>query len=101
METRSTSLISQNRVIVWIALATSLALLVPLLAMQVTGEVAWTLLDFVAAGSLLFGTGLMFVLAARTTRNIQHKVVIGVVFAAALMYVWAELAVGVFTNLGS
>jgi hypothetical protein len=27
--------------------------------------------------------------------------VIGVVFAAAFFYVWAELAVGIFTNLGS
>jgi hypothetical protein len=99
MKTKNTDIIMQNKVIIWIALATGLILLVPLLAMQFTEEMAWTLSDFVIAGALLFGTGLMFVLAARKTR--KYRVVIGIVLAAALFYVWAELAVGIFTNLGS
>jgi hypothetical protein len=99
MKTKNSDIIMQNKVIIWIALATGLILLAPLLAMQFTEEVAWTLSDFVIAGVLLFGTGLMFVLAARKTR--KYRAVIGIVLAAALFYVWAELAVGIFTNWGS
>jgi hypothetical protein len=35
------------------------------------------------------------------TFMINFRVAVAVVFVAALAYVWAELAVGVFTNLGS
>jgi hypothetical protein len=48
-----------------VALATALILLVPLLAMQFTDEVAWGVFDFVVAGTLLGGTGLIHQLAAR------------------------------------
>jgi hypothetical protein len=99
METKNADIIMQNKVIIWIALATGLILLVPLLAMQFTDEVAWTLSDFVIAGVLLFGTGLMFVLAARKMR--KYRAVIGIALAAALIYVWLELAVGIFTTWGS
>jgi hypothetical protein len=82
-----------------LALVTGLVLLVPLLAMQVTDAVAWGLFDFVLAGVLLFGTGLLFVLAAK--KMPRHRAIIGLALAAALVFVWAELAVGVFTNWGS
>ena len=99
METNNTDILAQNKVIFWIAFATGLVLLVPLLAMQFSNEVAWTLSDFVSAGALVFGTGLMFVLAARKLR--KYRAVLGVTLAAALIYVWAELAVGIFTTWGS
>src|SRR5688572_19019351 len=99
MKTKSNDIIMQNKVFIWIALATGLILLIPLIAMQFTGEVAWTLSDFVIAGALLFGTGLMFVLAARKTR--KHRVAIGIVLAAALLLIRIELAVGIFTTWGS
>jgi hypothetical protein len=99
MKTNNSDIIMQNKVFIWIALATGLILLIPLIAMLFTGEMGWGLFDFVLAGVLLFGTGSTFVLAARQTR--KYRAVIGVVLAAALLYVWAELAVGVFTTLGS
>ncbi len=99
VKTNNSDIIMQNKVFVWITLATSFILLIPFIAMQFTGEVVWTLSDFVIAGALLFGTGLIFVLAARKTR--KYRVVIGLVLAAMLLYVWAELAVGIFTNWGS
>jgi hypothetical protein len=99
MTTRSTDILMQNRVIIWIAIATGFILLLPLVAMQFTDEVVWTLSDFAIAGVLLFGTGLTFVLAARKTR--KYRVVIGIVLAAALLWLWVELAVGLFTNWGS
>lgn len=92
--------LSHSRVFLRIALATALILLVPLLAMRFTTEVNWGVGDFIAMGLLLFGTGSAFVLVARRTPR-GHRAVIGVMFAAALLWIWAELAVGVFTSWGS
>lgn len=77
-----------------IALATAFLLLIPLVAMQLTQEVAWTLADFVVAGVLLFGTGLTYVLVARQGGNPTYRVAVGVAVAAGLLLVWANLAVG-------
>ena len=99
MESNKTDIIAHNKVLVWIAFATGLILLVPLLAMQFTDEVAWTLLDFVTAGTLVFGAGLVFVLTARTMP--KYRALTGIAIAVAVIYVWAELAVGIFTTLGS
>jgi hypothetical protein len=100
MNTNSNDILMQNKVFLWIVLATGLVLLIPLLAMQFTGEVNWTLLDFATMGALLFGMGSMFVLAARKVDK-KHRVAVGIAFAAALLYLWAELAVGIFTTWGS
>src|SRR5689334_13539241 len=56
MKTKSNDILMQNKVFLWIALATGLILLVPLIAMQLSDEVVWSLLDFATAGALLFGT---------------------------------------------
>lgn len=99
MKTKNADIIMQNKVFVWIALATGLILLIPLIAMQFSSEASWTLLDFVTAGVLLFGAGTMFVLAARVVP--KHRVAIGIVIVLAVIYIWAELAVGIFTTWGS
>ena len=113
MTTRDRDILAQNRLFIWIALATALILLMPFLAMQFDWQppdpgssestdqgVNWTIGDFVAAGILLFGAGSLFVLAARRVPP-RYRVPVGVAVAAVLFYVWAELAVGVFTNIGS
>lgn len=100
METKNTDIIMQNKVFLWIALATGLILLMPLTAMQFTNQVNWTLFDFILMGTLLFGAGSLFVLAARRIDK-KYWVPIGIAFAIALLWLWAELAVGVFTNWGS
>ena len=101
MKTQEKDIFEKNRIFAWIALAVGLILLAPLAAMQFTDEVVWTLLDFMSAGALLFGTGSLFVLAARKTRSRRARLAIGFVLAAGLLYLWAELAVGIFTNWGS
>lgn len=100
MKQEPDSLIFQNRVFVRIALATAAILLIPLIAMQFTTEVNWQPTDFIVMGALIFGMASLFVLAARRVPR-KHRLLIGGLFVAAFLYVWAELAVGVFTNLGS
>ncbi|MEN9327691.1 MAG: hypothetical protein RI947_499 [Candidatus Parcubacteria bacterium] len=101
MKTKHNDLIMQNKVFIWIAMATGFILLIPLIAMQFTSEVVWDQTDFIIIGILVFGMGSLFVLTARKVRNTMHRVVLGIAFAVALIYIWAELAVGIFTNLGS
>jgi len=100
----------QNKIFFWIALTTAFLLLLPFLAMKfdwrfpdpgnsVSDKVVWTQSDFIIMGILLFGSGSLYVLVAR--RVSKHRLIIGIALALAFMWLWAELAVGVFTNWGS
>lgn len=90
----------QNKIFGWMAVVTGIILSIPLIAMQFTSEVNWTLSDFVIMGALLFGTGFLYVQVARVIPR-KYRVLIGIAFALVFLYIWAELAVGIFTNLGS
>ena len=77
-------------------------LFIPLIAMQFTNEVDWTIFDFFVAGILLFGTGLIFNLVVKKIKNIKYRIVISVALLIILLLIWAELAVGIFgTKSGS
>jgi hypothetical protein len=69
--------------------------------MQFSKDVNWSLIDFVVAGILLFGTGLLLNLVMLKTRSNTYRLVLGTVIVIVFLYIWAELAVGVFTNWGS
>jgi len=92
--------LSRNSIFAWIALATAAVLLIPLLAMQFTTAVHWDTADFVVMGALLFGMASLFVLAVRKAGG-RHRLLIGAIFIGAFLYIWAELAVGIFTDIGS
>jgi len=86
----------KNKRLIAILTAVVILLLIPFVAMQFTDEVNWTLLDFVAAGVLLLGTGLLCELVMRKVKSIKHRMLIcGAVFFA-LSLIWVELAVGLF-----
>lgn len=86
-----------------VTLATGMILLVPLIAMQLTGEVAWTGFDFGVAAVLLAGAGLTCLRAARSVARLPRWLQVATVGAVALVFaaVWVELAVGVFFHFGS
>ena len=77
-----------------VLLGTAAILLVPLVAMQFTGEVDWTRSDFVIAAVLLAGTGMLFELAAAKLRSRRARVIALGVIGLGFVFVWAELAVG-------
>ena len=85
-----------NRNIVYIALGTALILLIPLIAMQFTNDVNWTLFDFVFAGTMVFGTGCLFELARRKAAgNVPYKLGVAIALAAVFLLIWINGAVGI------
>jgi len=85
--------------IIRIALGTVGILLIPFVAMQFSSEVNWTLSDFVIMGAILFVTGLMLDLAMRKMGN--YRVPAAITIVVLFLWLWVELAVGLFTNWGS
>lgn len=71
-------------------------LLIPFLAMQFTEEVNWTLFDFMAAGILLLGTGLICEFALRKIKETKYKILACIIVILLFLVVWIELAVGIF-----
>ncbi len=87
---------SRWRIAAWTAVP--LVLLVPLVTMQFTDEVAWDVTDFVIFGALLVGVGVAFELAARKSGNTAYKTGVGVALAAAFLLIWVNGAVGIIGN---
>lgn len=79
-----------------ILLSIFLLLLLPLVAMQFTDEVDWTLFDFVVMGSLLFITGLCCELTLRKVKTLRHRLILCGSILLVFLLIWAELAVGIF-----
>ena len=71
-------------------------LLIPLVAMNFTKEVNWKIFDFIVAGMLLCGSGLILELILRKIRTRTNRMLLIAGLFFALMLVWAELAVGIF-----
>lgn len=78
-----------------ILLITACLLLIPLIAMQFTGEVDWSLFDFLVAGTLLFGTGITYVLIASQVNGAVYRIAVGLAIGASLLLIWTNLAVGI------
>lgn len=73
-----------------------LLLLLPLIAMQFTGEVAWTAFDFAVAAALLVGAGAAYEIAARHVVDPAKRAMTGAMILAVVVLVWAQGAVGIF-----
>lgn len=86
----------KNKRLLLILSGAALLLLVPLVAMRFTDEVDWSSSDFVIAGILLFGTGLLCELVMRKVPKVRARVAICALLLAVFLLTWAELAVGVF-----
>lgn len=72
-----------------------LLLAIPLIAMQFSGEVHWTAMDFTMAAFLLVATGIgcEFVLTRVKTR--KHRLLLCSLILAVLFVIWVQLAVGI------
>lgn len=94
-------MIVPNKRLSLILLTVAIILLIPVIAMQFTDEVNWTLLDFVVAAVLLFSTGLMCELTLRKIKKTKYRIAICLALLLSFILIWAELAVGIFGTVFS
>lgn len=69
--------------------------LLPLVAMQFTDEVDWDETDFIFAGIMIFGTGIVLEIVTRMTRNNAYRGAVAVALASGFILTWGNAAVGV------
>ncbi|MEE4196890.1 MAG: hypothetical protein V2I54_04545 [Bacteroidales bacterium] len=86
----------KNKRLTFILLGIALILFIPWVAMQFTTEVNWSLSDFIIAGVLLLGTGILCEIAIRKIKNIHLQLAVCGIILLFFLLVWAELAVGIF-----
>lgn len=86
---------ANKRLVAMIALV-GILLLIPFIAMQFTSEVNWSGFDFLVAGVLLLGTGLLVEGVLRTVKTKSKRLVLVSVILLILALIWIELAVGLF-----
>lgn len=101
LKQRSAGFVDRPEIFLWLAAAVGALLLIPLVATALSDDMKWDAFDFVIAGALLFLSGTLLVLAMRTFRTTTSRLIAGGVVLAFFAYVFVELAVGVFTDLGS
>lgn len=89
-------MITQSKRLIGIVLTVAHLMLIPLVAMQFTDEVYWTLADFVVAGILLLGTGLICEFVMRKVKNRAYRITVIAIVLAMLFLIWTELSVGIF-----
>ena len=83
--------------IIIIACILEIPLVLTLLGSGVDGDGwHWTLSDFVIIGVLLSITALIYEFAVRRITNNTYRVMGGLILFAALLLIWADLAVGIF-----
>lgn len=81
----------QNKRLIGIVVAVAVLLLIP-----VAARFRWSRFDFIIAGVLLLGTGLMCELVLRMVTKMEYRIAAVAALLVALFLIWAELAVGLF-----
>ena len=89
--------IKQNKRLFIILLIPSFLLLIPFIAMLFTDELNWTASDFIIAGFLLYGTGLVCEFILRKVKKLKYRIALCGIILVILILIWVELAVGVFS----
>ena len=84
-------MMTKNKRLIGIVLTVGILLLIPLIA-----KFPWSGEDFVIAGILLLGTGLLCEFVLRKVNSKGSEIALCVAILIGLFLVWAELAVGLF-----
>ena len=69
---------------------------IPLIAMQFTDQVNWSVMDFLIMGILLLAAGVIVEYVLRKVRNKDTRILLIICTLLVFLLVWAELAVGIF-----
>ncbi|WP_136666962.1 hypothetical protein [Flavobacterium sp. H122] len=77
---------------------TCFLLLIPLIGMQFTNEVNWSVFDFILMGALLLGLGFTSEFIFRKITHKTYKLGLIVLLVIVFLLIWVELAVGLFNS---
>lgn len=94
--TNTMEIINQNKRLVTILAIAIAILFIPLIAMNLSNDVNWTLFDFIVVGVLLVGTGLTLEFILRKIKTLKQRIIFGIILFVVLFLIWAELSVGIF-----
>ncbi len=83
-----------SRAVTIVAMVTLTLLSVPLIAMQFTNEVDWSVFDFFIMGILIFGTGVSYVVLTHFTSSLIYRLAVAGAIGTTFLMIWANLAVG-------
>lgn len=75
--------------------------IIPLVATLLSDEFNWSFTDFIFSWVMFSLAGLAYLFFTQKSTDSTKKLLIGMLVAIVFLYVWAEFAVGVFTNFGS
>jgi len=73
-----------------------LLLSIPLIAMQFTDNVIWSMADFIIAGIIIFGATQLILMLLKTAKHPKIKVILVTLSITILFLTWIELAIGIF-----
>lgn len=81
----------------WLAWAgfIGFVLLIPLVAMQFTSEVAWDGADFVFAAAIIAGAAAMYEFTAAKSVSVAYRLAVAIAVGTAFVTVWSTGAVGI------
>ena len=77
---------------------TCLLLLIPLIGMQFTSEINWSLSDCIAMGILLLALGFTCEFVFRKISNKTFRLGLIALLVIVFLLIWIELAVGIFNS---
>lgn len=89
-------MILQNKRLTVILFTVAILLLIPLVSMQFTDRVDWSLYDFIIMGLLLLGKGLQCELVLRKVKTTGRRLAIVIAILFVFFLIWAEVALGIF-----
>ena len=79
----------------WPFIIMVLLLVVPLVGMQFSNEVAWNTGDFIVMGFLLFGIGFIYQWATIQLSYLTYRAAVALALVSGFTLTWANLAVGI------
>ena len=86
-----------KRLMGWAAFVASV-LMIPVIAMQFTDEVKWSLSDFIIMGTLLLSIGALYEVVGRRSKDTIYRISFGLGLLGAFLLLWVNGAVGIIGN---
>lgn len=84
-----------SKSVLFLFIGTAAILMIPLISMQFTTEVIWTLSDYILAAVLIFGTGFTYLFVTTKSHTTAYNLAVGSALGTGFLLIWSNLAVGI------